>query len=135
MICGSMARSLGSKIRVGQLSMIAGAIAEPSISASDWVAKTTEAFFLRRVFSHSRSWPAIKASFNAVEQIGKDGRRDCRTNQSVGLKDLDGAFAKALEFRINKSAIWPAKAIRLESALQRIRLKKDARTGQSPLLD
>jgi len=50
MICGSMARSLGSKIRVGQLSMIAGAIAEPSISASDWVAKTTEAFFLRRVF-------------------------------------------------------------------------------------
>ena len=31
--------------------MIAGAIAEPSMSASDWVAKMTLAFFLRSVFS------------------------------------------------------------------------------------
>ena len=38
--------------------MIAGAMALPSISASDWVAKMTEAFFFRSVFSHSRSWPA-----------------------------------------------------------------------------
>ena len=70
-----------------------------------------------------------------MEQIGKDGRRDCRTNQSVGLKDLDGAFAKALEFRIKEPAIGPSETIGLEYTLQYIRLKKDAKTGQSPLLD
>lgn len=61
-ICGSIARAFGRKRRVGQLSMMAGAIAEPSMSDSDWVAKTTLAFFLRRVFSHSRSWPAKPSS-------------------------------------------------------------------------
>lgn len=75
-----------------------------------------------------KSGPAVKPSFNAVEQIGKDGRRDCRTNQSVGLKDLDGAFAKTLEFRIKQPAIRSPEAIRLESALQRIRLKKNTKT-------
>jgi hypothetical protein len=54
-ICGSGARSFGSRIRVGQLSMMAGAMALPSMSASDCVAKMTEAFFFRSVFSHSRS--------------------------------------------------------------------------------
>jgi len=34
-ICGSSARSLGRRIRVGQLSMIAGAMALPSMSARD----------------------------------------------------------------------------------------------------
>ena len=82
-----------------------------------------------------QGWPAIKPSFNAVEQIGKDGRRDRRTNQSVGLKDLDGAFAKALEFRIKQPAIGPTEAIGLESALQYIRLKKNAKAGQGPLLE
>ena len=45
---------MGRNSRVGQLSMMAGAMAEPSISESDCVAKMTEAFFLRSVFSHSR---------------------------------------------------------------------------------
>jgi hypothetical protein len=48
-ICGSIDLSLGRKMRVGQLSTIAGAIALPSISKSDWVAKTTDAFFFRSV--------------------------------------------------------------------------------------
>jgi hypothetical protein len=51
-ICGSIARSLGRKMRVGQLSTMAGAIALPSMSDSDCVAKMTEAFFLRSVLSH-----------------------------------------------------------------------------------
>ncbi len=42
-ICGSMARSFGNKSRVGQLSMMAGAILLPSMSESDCVAKMTEA--------------------------------------------------------------------------------------------
>ena len=49
---GSIARSFGRNRRVGQLSTMAGAIALFSISASDWVANTTLAFFLRRVLSH-----------------------------------------------------------------------------------
>jgi hypothetical protein len=55
MICGSNARGFGRKMRVGQLSTMAGAIVDVSISARLWVAKTTLAFFLRSVFSHSRS--------------------------------------------------------------------------------
>src|SRR5262249_10154498 len=39
-----------------------------------------------------QSWPAVKPSFNAVEQIGKDGGRNRCTNQSVGFKGLDGAL-------------------------------------------
>ena len=54
-IRGSIARSFGRNSRVGQLSMMAGAMALPSMSERDWVAKTTLAFFLRSVFSHSRS--------------------------------------------------------------------------------
>ena len=54
-IWGSIARSLGSIRRVLQLSMMAGAIGDRSMSDSDWVAKTTLAFFLRSVLSHSRS--------------------------------------------------------------------------------
>jgi hypothetical protein len=45
--------------------MIAGAMALPSISASDWVAKMTLAFFFRSVFSHSRSCPAKPLSSSA----------------------------------------------------------------------
>src|SRR5271155_4694792 len=52
--CGSIACGEGKKIRLGQLSMIAGAIEERWISAKDWVAKTTETFFLRNVLSPSR---------------------------------------------------------------------------------
>ena len=58
---------VGQEERVGQLSMMAGAMALPSMSASDWVAKTTEAFFLRSVFSHSRSWPAKPPSSSASQ--------------------------------------------------------------------
>ena len=94
-ICCSIARSLGRKILVGQLSTRAGAIALVSISASDCVAKITDAFFLRSVFSHSRSGcaklvsssasqpssmyeesrPSVEPAFDAVEEIGKNGRR------------------------------------------------------------
>ena len=82
-----------------------------------------------------QGWPAIKPSFNAMEQIGKDGRRDRRTDQPIGLKDLDGAFAKTLELCIKQPAIGPPEAIGLEGALQHIRLKKRTKTRQGPLLD
>ncbi len=47
--------------------MMAGAMAEPSMSLSDCVAKMTLAFFLRSVFSHSRSWPAKPSSSSASQ--------------------------------------------------------------------
>src|SRR6185503_9541250 len=58
-----------------------------------------------------------------------------RTDQPIGLKDLNGAFAKTLELRIKKAAVWPTKAIGLESALEHIRLKKSTKARQGPLRD
>ena len=55
--------------------------AEPSMSESDWVAKMTDAFFLRSVFSHSRSWPAKSSSSSAsqpsstMSKVGRPSRR------------------------------------------------------------
>ena len=79
------------------------------MSESDWVAKTTEAFFLRSVFSHSRSWPAkpaiverqpafvddeqrraaVEPAFDAMEEIGEHGGRGGGADQSLGLERLD----------------------------------------------
>jgi hypothetical protein len=62
--------------------MIAGAIEEPSISASDWVAKMTLAFFFRSVFSHSRSCPAKPGSSSASQpssMMSKVGRPSSRS--------------------------------------------------------
>ena len=67
-----------------------------------------------------QSWPAIKPCFNTVEQVGKDSRRDCGADQPIGLEDLDRGIAKTFIFRIEKPAIRPPKAIRLQSLLQRI---------------
>ena len=47
--------------------LTAGAMLLPSMSDSDCVAKMTDAFFLRSVFSHSRSWPAKPSSSSASQ--------------------------------------------------------------------
>ena len=49
------------------VSVLDSAIAEPSMSESDCVAKTTLAFFFLSVFSHSRSWPAKPSSSSASQ--------------------------------------------------------------------
>jgi hypothetical protein len=69
-----------------------------------------------------QSRSAIEPSFNAMKQIGQDGRRDGCTDQPIGFKDLDGAFAETFELRIKKPAIRSPKAVGLEGALQHIRL-------------
>ena len=82
-ICGSSARSFGRKMRVGQLSMMAGAMALPSMSASDWVAKMTEAFFFLSVFSHSRNCPEKPLSSSASQPsstMSKVGRPSNRSS-------------------------------------------------------
>ena len=53
-------------MRWGQLSMIAGAIEEPAMSASDCVAKTTETFRFRSTFSHSRM-RAAKSGLSRID--------------------------------------------------------------------
>jgi hypothetical protein len=113
-ICGSIARSLGRKILVGQLSTRAGAVALVSISASDCVAKITDAFFLRSVFSHSRSCcakvverkpafvddeesrPSVEPAFDAVEEIGKNGRRRAPANAAFRLEHVHVCCAEPL---------------------------------------
>ncbi|MNJ67142.1 hypothetical protein D3C77_632850 [compost metagenome] len=49
-------------MRLAQLSMIAAAMLESLMSASDWVAKMTLTFFLRRVLSHWRMRAANSGS-------------------------------------------------------------------------
>jgi hypothetical protein len=89
-ICGSIARSLGRKILAGQLSTRAGAIALVSISVSDCVAKITDAFFLRSVFSHSRSSCAKLVSSSAsqpssmVRRVGRPSSRPSIAGPSRG---------------------------------------------------
>ena len=88
--------------------MMAGATAEPSMSDRLWVAKMTLAFFLRSVFSHSRSWPekpsiverqptlvddderrrSIEAVFDAVKQISEHRGGGVRADQTLGLEGL-----------------------------------------------
>jgi hypothetical protein len=71
-------------MRVGQLSISAGAIAERSMSASDWVANTTATFFLRRVLSHSRMRAANIGSSRKVQassstsRVGRPSKRASR---------------------------------------------------------
>ena len=135
MICGSMARSFGSNSRVGQLSMIAGAIAEPSISDKRLGGEDDGRILLAKrlqplpqlagkilvverqpaFIDDEQRWPAVKPSFDAMEQIGKHGRRGRRADQPFGLKDLDRGFAKALELGIKQPAIGPAEAIGLQA--------------------
>ena len=114
MICGSIARSFGRNSRVGQLSISAAAIALPATSASDWVANTTEAFFLReglqplaQLLGKSRvveREPALvddkerrrtgEPSLDPVEQIGQDRRCRAAADQAFGLEGLHVGFAQ-----------------------------------------
>src|SRR5438132_14431238 len=102
-ICGSTARSFGRKSRVGQLSMIADATALVSISASDWVANTTEAFFLRSVLSHSRSC--------APKQIAEHGGRGTGADEPFGLERLHVGAAEMLVLGIEQPAVGAAETI------------------------
>ncbi len=150
-ICGSMARSLGRKMRVGQLSTMAGAMLLPSMSDSDWVAKTTEAFFLRSVFSHSRSCcakagivedqpafvddeqrrPAVEPAFDAVEEIGQHGGRRAGADQALGLEGLDRGRAELLALGVEQPAGGAADAIGLQRLLQRRRLQQHREAGDA----
>ena len=118
-ICGSIARSFGRKSRVGQLSMMAGAMAQPSMSASDWVAKMTRGVLLAQrlqpfaqlageavvverqpaLVDDEQGRPAVEPVLDAVEEIGEHGGRGARADQALGLEGLDLGFAKPLALR------------------------------------
>src|SRR5215467_510737 len=97
-IWGSIARSLGRNSRVGQLSTMAAAMALVSISARDWVANTTLAFFLRSVLSHSRSCAPNVGSSRAsqpsstISRVGlPSSRPSIRWNRYRPVEDRDRA--------------------------------------------
>ena len=82
-------------MRVGQLSISAGAIDDRSMSASDWVAKTTATFFLRSVFSHSRIWAANSGSSrksqasSRISSVGAAGESALEAMEEVGQHRRD----------------------------------------------
>ena len=135
--------------------MIAGAMALPSMSASDWVAKMTETFFLRSVFSHSRSWPAkprssrsepalvddeqrgapIEPVLDTMEEIGKHRRRRARADQPFCLEGLDFGLAEALRLRVEQASPGTANGVGLQGLLQRIRLQENRQAGDRPFGD
>src|SRR5262249_21660957 len=116
-----MARSLGRNSRVGQLSTMTAAMALVSISANDWVTKTTLVFFLRKVLSHSRScapkvgssrasqpsstiskaglpWsqPSTRWNREASTAGGEHGRSRACADPAFGLGGLDVGLSKPL---------------------------------------
>ena len=117
------------------------------MSASDWVAKTTQAFFLRSVFSHSRSWPAkpsivegepafvddeqgraaVEPVLDAVEEIGEHGGRGAGADQPFGLEGLDVGLAEPLGLGVEQPAAGAADAIGLQRLLQRVGLQQHRR--------
>ncbi len=126
----------------------------PSMSESDCVAKTTEAFFFLNVFSHSRSCRAkggvvedepslvddeqrratVEPAFDAVEQVGEHGGRRAGADQALGLEGLDGGGAEMLGLRVEQPAEGPADAIGLQRLLEGSRLQQDREPGDRPSL-
>ena len=153
MICGSIARSFGRNSRVGQLSMMAGAIAEPSISDSDWVAKIDGRILLAQrlqpfaqlagkaliverepaFVDDQQRRPAVEPAFDAMKEIGQHGRRGAGADQALGLEGLDVGFSQPLGFGIEQATIGTAEAIGLQRALQRLRLQQHRQAGQRAL--
>ena len=119
-------------MRVGQLSMIAGAMALPSMSASDWVAKMTrgvllpqrlqpfaelpgEAAIVERepaLVDDEQRRPAVEPVLDAVEQIGEHRGRRAGADQALGLEGLDVGLAEALGLGIEQPAPGAADAYR-----------------------
>jgi len=106
--------------------MMAGAMALPSMSASDCVAKRTEAFFLRSVFSHSRSWrepmiverepafvdddecgTAVEPILYAVEEIERTAGAATASDQPFGLEGLNLSTTQMFCLGVEQAAPCP----------------------------
>ena len=123
MICGSIARSFGRKMRVGQLSTMAGAMLLPSMSERDWVAKMTDAFFFPKglqplakllgeggvvedeppLVDDEQSRAAVEPAFYAVEQVGQHGGRRTGADQPFGLEGLDRRRSRVVRLSASSS--------------------------------
>ena len=133
--------------------MMAGAMALPSISASDWVANRT-----RRVLLAQRLQPfaelageaviverepafvdddqggtAVEAILDAVEEIGEDGGRRATADQPFGLEGLHLGVAQVLGLGVEQPAPWTADGIGLQGLLQRAGLQQHREAGERPL--
>ena len=127
--------------------MIAGAMALPSMSASDWVAKMTRGVLLPQrlqplaelageagiverepaLVDDEQGRPAVEPIFDAVKQIGQHGGRGAGADQALGLEGLDLRFAKTLGLRIEQAAPGPGDGVGLQRLLQRIGLQAGPR--------
>ena len=150
MICGSIARSFGSNSRVGQLSMIAGAIAEPSMSdkrlrgeddGSVLLAQRLQPFaqlagkalVVKReptFIDDQQRRPAVEAVLRCDER----DRRVRRVRPPVPIspsvsKTWTEASPSRSSLGVEQTAIRTAEAIGLQRALERIAIAA-ARTGR-----
>ena len=145
MICGSIARSLGRKMRVGQLSMMAGAMAlrldvGEALGGEDdrgvllpqrlqpFAELRGEAAIVERqpaFVDDEQGGPTVETPLDAVEEIGEDGRRRARADQALGLEGLHVGFAQALGLGVEQPAVGPADAVGFERLLQRRGLQQD----------
>ena len=115
-----------------------------------------DAFFLRSVFSHSRSWPAkplvverepalvddeqrrpaVQPVLDAVEEIGEHGGRRARADQTFGLEGLDRRIAEVLVLGVEQPAVGTADAVGPQApASASLDCKQHGEAGQRPLLD
>ena len=127
MICGSIARSFGRNSRVGQLSMIAGAIARAidvgkRLGGEDdggvllaqrlqpFAELAGKALVVERkpaLVDDQQGRPAVEPSLDAVEEIGQHRRRGARADQPFGLERLDVGRAEPLGFGVEQPAVGP----------------------------
>ena len=143
-ICGSIARSFGRNSRVGQLSMMAGAMARAvdvgerlggeddgrillaqrlqplaELAGKPFVVEREPAFV-----DDEQGRPAVEPAFDAMEEIGEHGRRGAGPDQPLGLEGLDARLAETFGLGIEQPAIGSAEAIGLQGALQGLRLQQ-----------
>ena len=118
-ICGSIARSFGRKIRVGQLSTMAGAMAlrldvgerlgrehDGSILLAQRLEPFAQAGAEGRIVEREPAFVddeqgrlSGQASFNSMEQIGEHRRCGAGADQAFGLEGLHIGFAEMLRLR------------------------------------
>ena len=135
-ICGSIARSFGRNSRVGQLSMMAGAIARAvdvgeRLGGEDdggvllaqrlqpFAELAGEALVIERepaFIDDQQRRAAVEPALDAVEEIGEHGGRRAGADQALGLERLHDGFAETLGLGVEQPAIGTADDNRAASA-------------------
>jgi hypothetical protein len=97
-----------------------------------------EAFIVERepaLVDHQQGGTPVEAIFNAMEEIGEDGRRRAGADKAFGLEGLDLGFADSLSLGVEQTTPGPGDGVGLQSLLQRVRLQENRQAGDGPFRD